>query len=318
MKQRKMDSNYHVPVLFKPAIDGLKLKDDSIVLDMTLGRAGHSSIMLSHIRKGHLYAIDKDETALNYSRERLAKIGSNFTLFQGNYSEFTDILRKEGINEADAILLDIGVSSPQFDNPDRGFSYRFDSRLDMRMNCHQELDAYYVVNNYTEDHLRKIIYEYGEDKSAAKIARAIVKSRSIRPIETTFELVDVIKSCLPYFVLNKPGHPAKQTFQAIRYEVNQEIEELKTGLTKAINFLSLHGRLAIITFNSLEDKIAKNIIKEFTQLPSTNRHMPPNLNVESIKFTRVTKKPIIPTDEEILNNPRSKSAKLRIIERTGK
>jgi 16S rRNA (cytosine1402-N4)-methyltransferase len=311
-----MDSNYHVPVLFKPAIEGLNLKEDSIVLDLTLGRAGHSSIILSTIKKGHLYAIDKDQTALDFSRERLSKIGNNFTLFQGNFSEFTDILRKNEVDGADAILLDIGVSSPQFDNPERGFSYRFDSKLDMRMNCDQKLDAYYVVNNYSEEQLRKMIYEYGEDQSASKIARAIVKAREIKPIETTFELVDVIKSCLPYFILNKPGHPAKQTFQAIRYEVNQEIEELKTGLSKAINFLNVGGRLSIITFNSLEDKIAKNIIKDFTKAPPTNRHMPPVLNAKAIEFTNITRKPIAPSEKEIIDNPRSKSAKLRIIERT--
>lgn len=313
-----MDSNYHVPVLFKPAIEGLKLKDDSIVLDLTLGRAGHSSIILSTIKNGHLYAIDKDETALKFSRQRLSKIGDNFTLFQGNYSDFTDMLKRQGLNEADAILLDIGVSSPQFDNPERGFSYRYDSRLDMRMNCNQKLDAYYVVNNYSEEHLRKIIFDYGEDKSAGKIARAIVKARINKPIETTFELVDIIKSCLPYFILNKPGHPAKQTFQAIRYEVNQEIEELKNGLVKAIEFLSVGGRLAIITFNSLEDKIAKRVIKGFTQAPSTNRHMPPILEPKKIEFKNITRKPIIPTEKEITDNPRSKSAKLRIIERISK
>lgn len=313
-----MDSNYHVPVLFKPAIEGLKLTEKSVVLDLTLGRAGHSSLILSQIKKGHLYAIDKDQTAIDFSRKRLSKIGDNFTLFKGNYSEFTDMLRAKGIYQADAILMDIGVSSPQFDNPDRGFSYRYDSRLDMRMNSDQKLDAYYVVNNYTQDQLRKIIFEYGEDKSAGRIARAIVKAREIKPIETTFELVDVIKSCLPNFILNKPGHPAKQTFQAIRYEVNQEIEELKVGLVRAIEFLSVDGRLAIITFNSLEDKIAKHIIRDFTQAPPTNRHMPPVLEPKIIKYKNVTRKPIAPSEKEIIDNPRSKSAKLRIIERTRK
>jgi len=262
-----MESDYHVPVLYKPAIEGLQLKEDSIVLDLTLGRAGHSSKMLSLIKKGHLYAIDKDDTALSFSRDRLSKIGENFTLYKGAFSEFTDMLKLDGITSADAILLDIGVSSPQFDNPDRGFSYRFDSRLDMRMNQEQEFDAYDVINKYSEEHLRRMIFEYGEDPSAGRIARAIIKAREIKPIETTFELVDVIKSCLPYFILNKPGHPAKQTFQAVRYEVNQEISELKKGLKKAIEFLGVDGRLAIITFNSLEDKIAKNIIKDFTTYP---------------------------------------------------
>jgi len=310
-----MESDYHVPVLYKPAIEGLQLKEDSIVLDLTLGRAGHSSKMLSLIKKGHLYAIDKDDTALSFSRDRLSKIGENFTLYKGAFSEFTDMLKLDGITSADAILLDIGVSSPQFDNPDRGFSYRFDSRLDMRMNQEQEFDAYDVINKYSEEHLRRMIFEYGEDPSAGRIARAIIKAREIKPIETTFELVDVIKSCLPYFILNKPGHPAKQTFQAVRYEVNQEISELKKGLKKAIEFLGVDGRLAIITFNSLEDKIAKNIIKDFTTYPPTNRHLPPVLNREPLKYKNITRKPIVPDEEELKINPRSRSAKLRIIER---
>jgi len=310
-----MESDYHVPVLYKPAIEGLQLKEDSIVLDLTLGRAGHSSKMLSLIKKGHLYAIDKDDTALSFSRNRLSQIGDNFTLYKGAFSEFTDMLKNDGIASADAILLDIGVSSPQFDNPDRGFSYRFDSRLDMRMNQEQELDAYSVINKYSEEHLRRMIFEYGEDPSAGRIARAIIKAREIKPIETTFELVDVIKSCLPYFILNKPGHPAKQTFQAVRYEVNQEISELKKGLKKAIEFLGVDGRLAIITFNSLEDKIAKNIIKDFTTYPPTNRHLPPVLNREPLKYKNITRKPIVPDEEELESNPRSRSAKLRIIER---
>lgn len=310
-----MQSNYHNPVLCQETLNGLNIHNDSICVDMTLGRAGHASRMLKLISQGHLYAIDKDQTALDYSSSVLSAIDSNFTLFKGAFSKFTDMLKAQGINKADAILFDIGVSSPQFDNPERGFSYRFDAPLDMRMDLSQSLDAAYVINNYSEEQLKKIIFEYGEDPSASKISHAIAEARKIKPIKTTFELVDIIKSALPSFILNKPGHPAKQTFQAIRYEVNSEMQELNDGLRKGIEFLSLGGRLAIITFNSLEDGYAKNIFKEYTSYPSTSRHLPPLVNQPQINYRLITHKPIAPSIDEISINPRSKPAKLRIIER---
>lgn len=311
-----MESNLHVPVLLNEVLTGLDIKDNSICVDMTLGRGGHSSEILKRCPNGHLYATDKDDDALEFSRDRLSKISSNFTLYKGAYSEFPQKLINDGITGVDRILYDIGVSSPQFDNPERGFSYRYDARLDMRMDLSQKLDAYEVVNTYSYEELKRIIYEYGEDKNAPRIARAIVKQREVKPIETTFELVDVIKSCLPSFVLNKVGHPAKQTFQAIRYEVNNEREELINGLVEGIELLNVGGRLAIITFNSAEDKIVKDTFKRYTTSDEpTSRHLPPSLDAKPIKYRLITRKPITASEEELERNPRSKPAKLRIIER---
>jgi 16S rRNA (cytosine1402-N4)-methyltransferase len=312
-----MPSDYHRPVLCTEAIEGLNLHADSIVVDMTLGRAGHSSKILSVIPHGFLYAIDKDLTALSYSKSVLKEIGSNFLLLQGNYSQMFSLLEERGVKSADAILFDIGVSSPQFDNPERGFSYRFDGPLDMRMDQSQKLSAYDVVNSYSEEKLREIIYKYGEDNSAPEIARAIVRARVEKPISTTFQLVDVIKSALPAFILNKKGHPAKQTFQAIRYEVNNELTELQSGLKSALDFLAVGGRIAVITFNSLEDRTVKDEFRSVASYPSENRHLPPQMDRKPLQFRLVTHKPIEPSAEEIELNPRAQSAKLRIIERTG-
>lgn len=315
---KKMASDFHLPVLCKEAISGLNIKSDSICVDMTLGRAGHSREMLKLLKHGFLYASDKDDTALSYSSSVLSKVSSNFKLYKVAFSQMTEALKKDGVEQADAILFDIGVSSPQFDNPERGFSYRFNGPLDMRMDLEQSLTAEKVINTYSEEQLRDIIYRYGEDMSAPKIAKAIVMARKQKPIKTTFELVDVIKGCLPSFILNKKGHPAKQTFQAIRYEVNDELGELKRGLVSALDFLSIGGRCAIITFNSLEDKTVKDLFKEYAVNPPTNRHLPSLIDQPQLKYRLVTRKPIAPSQEEININPRSESAKLRIIERTRK
>jgi len=313
-----MASDFHLPVLCKEAVSGLNIRPDSIVLDMTLGRAGHSSEMLRLLKTGFLYAIDKDDTAISYSAEVLSKISDRFRIYKGAFSEMTDYLLADKVQEADSILFDIGVSSPQFDNPERGFSYRFDGPLDMRMNLEQSLTARQVVNTYSEERLREIFYRYGEDPNSGRIAHQIVKVRDEKPIETTFQLVEVIKSALPSFILNKKGHPAKQTFQAIRYEVNDEFGELTEGLKKAIEFLSIGGRCAVITFNSLEDRTVKDLFKEYTSYPSYNRHLPPVIDQEPLKYRLITKKPIVPSEEEKADNPRSDPAKLRIIERTRK
>ncbi len=307
--------NRHIPVLCNEAINALNIRPDSICLDMTLGRGGHSSRILEKIPKGHLYATDKDINALDYSRKRLEAIAKNFTLYHLPFSKFIDELQKEGLKGADCILFDIGVSSPQFDDPSRGFSYRFDAKLDMRMNQEQKLTAYDVVNTYSLNDLTRIIYEYGEDPSARRIAANIVKRREIAPIETTLQLVDVIKESLPSFILNKKGHPAKQTFQAIRYEVNNEKGELEEGLKKGIDYLNVGGRLAIITFNSLEDRIVKDLFKSYTSHPSTNRYLPDDLSLGEIKYSLVNKKPITPSQKELSINPRALPSKLRVIER---
>lgn len=310
-----MEYDFHIPVLCKEAIDLLNIQPNSICIDMTLGRAGHSSKILEKIPKGYLYATDKDTDAISYSTKKLETIRNNFKIYHLPFSKVIAQLKQDGISQGDCILFDIGVSSPQFDDPSRGFSYRFDSKLDMRMNKDQKLSAYEVVNTYSEEELRHIISYYGEDPYAYKIARQIVINRQEKPIETTFQLVDAIKQALPSYILNKKGHPAKQTFQAIRYEVNNEIYELENGLKEAIEFLSVNGRCAIITFNSLEDKIVKDIFKSYTSRPSVNRNQPPVLNQEPIKYTLVTRKPIVPSQEELKNNPRSEPSKLRVIER---
>ena len=310
-----MEYDFHIPVLCKEAIDLLNIQPNSICIDMTLGRAGHSSKILEKIPEGYLYATDKDTDAISYSTKKLETIRNNFKIYHLPFSKVIAQLKQDGISQGDCILFDIGVSSPQFDDPSRGFSYRFDSKLDMRMNKDQKLSAYEVVNTYSEEELRHIISYYGEDPYAYKIARQIVINRQEKPIETTFQLVDAIKQALPSYILNKKGHPAKQTFQAIRYEVNNEIYELENGLKGAIEFLSVNGRCAIITFNSLEDKIVKDIFKSYTSRPSVNRNQPPVLNQEPIKYTLVTRKPIVPSQEELKNNPRSEPSKLRVIER---
>ena len=310
-----MEYDFHIPVLCKEAIDLLNIQPNSICIDMTLGRAGHSSKILEKIPEGYLYATDKDTDAISYSTKKLETIRNNFKIYHLPFSKVIAQLKQDGISQGDCILFDIGVSSPQFDDPSRGFSYRFDSKLDMRMNKDQKLSAYEVVNTYSEEELRHIISYYGEDPYAYKIARQIVINRQEKPIETTFQLVDAIKQALPSYILNKKGHPAKQTFQAIRYEVNNEIYELENGLKEAIEFLSVNGRCAIITFNSLEDKIVKDIFKSYTSRPSVNRNQPPVLNQEPIKYTLVTRKPIVPSQEELKNNPRSEPSKLRVIER---
>lgn len=312
-----MDSNKHVPVLQKEAIDGLALHEDSIVLDMTLGRGGDSSEILKRIPNGFLYSCDKDITALQYSQDLLQKIGKNYCLHQGNYSDFIPFLKKEkNLKGADAILFDIGVSSPQFDNPERGFSYKEDGPLDMRMDLSQSLTAEKVVNTYSEAQLKHIILEYGEDRSAGRIAHAIVEARKKKPITRTVELADIIVNALPSFIRNKKGHPAKQTFQAIRYEVNNEEGELIKGVKEALSFLNLHGRVAVITFNSLEDRIVKRIFKEVAVPKEVDKYAPIDPKEEKLSYSLVTRKPIEPSEEELKVNPRSHSAKLRIIERT--
>lgn len=308
-----MESNYHAPVLLNETITLLDLKPNSIVVDMTLGRAGHSSEILKKIPFGYLYGVDRDQTALEFSKQRLSKIGNNFTLIHSNFSDAVDELKKIGVTHVDAILYDLGVSSPQFDNPERGFSYRFDAPLDMRMNQEDKLTAEIVVNTYSYEQLRHVIYDYGEEKFASLIAREIVNSREIKPIHTTFELVDVIKKALPNKVLSKVGHPAKQTFLGIRYEVNKEKTEIEIGVDKGINFLSNGGRLAVITFNSLEDGLIKNMFKKYAVKPETDKWVPEQ-DIQ-LDYELVTRKPVAPSEREIEANLRSKPAKLRVIER---
>lgn len=303
----------HIPVLLNETIQGLNIKPDGIYVDGTLGRGGHSSEVLKRLTSGHLYCFDQDKQAIDESYDRLKAISSSFTLIHDNFKNMNARLKEYGVNKVDGIMLDLGVSSAQFDESDRGFSYRYDARLDMRMNRSSKLSAYDVVNSYSLSSLTKVIRDYGEEKFAYQIARQIVNRREIRPLETTFELVEAIKSALPQKVLSKVGHPAKQSFQAIRIEVNDELNILKETLENITSLLNEGGRLCVITFNSLEDRIVKEHFNKLTKQESVPRNLP-SKEVE-LDFMLVNKKVIVASEEELQQNNRAKSAKLRIIER---
>lgn len=306
----------HVSVLLHETVDSLDVKPDGIYVDGTLGRAGHAKYLISKLTTGHLYAFDKDEQALKESKTKLEGYLDKITMIHADFSSMKEELNKLGIEKVDGIMMDLGVSSPQFDDSERGFSYRFDARLDMRMNQEQDLDAEKVVNTYSEKELIRILREYGEERYAMSIAKAIVKKRAIEPIHTTFELVDVIKSALPAKELRKKGHPAKQTFQAIRIEVNGELVALQRGLQEALDLLKLNGRCAVITFHSLEDRIVKNTFKDYSSAPFVEPRIPLKVEqMEQASFQLINRKPILATQEELNENNRSHSAKLRVIER---
>lgn len=306
----------HKSVLLNESIEHLAIKPDGIYVDGTLGRAGHSSEILKRLSNGHLYGFDKDQQAIKESDPILKEIGNNYTLINQDFRNIKTVLSEFGINEVNGVLLDLGVSSPQFDDPERGFSYRFDAYLDMRMDQDQSLSAYEVVNTYSEKQLTDIFFQYGEERFAKQIARKILKARALKPIMTTFELVDVIKSALPYKELSKKGHPAKQTFQALRIEVNSELDALKQGLKEAIELLAKDGRICVISFHSLEDRIVKKLFKEYTVVDKMDRRIPilPK-DIKKPEYELITNKPILASDEENRENNRSHSAKLRVLKR---
>lgn len=304
----------HISVLKDELINNLNLKEDSIIVDGTLGYAGDSSIILERIKKGFLFAFDQDSEAIEYSTNVLNKIGTNFTIIKSNFVNLKQELNKRGIEKIDGAIFDLGVSSPQLDNGRRGFSYHEDARLDMRMDKDNPLDAYYVVNNYDLNDLTRIFRDYGEDKFAYQIAKKIVKQREEKPIETTLELVEAIKSAVSEKEKRKK-HPAKQIFQAIRIEVNHELDVIKPALEQALEMLNVGGRVEVITFHSLEDKIVKKYFKEVCSIDDKIKGLP-NIPKEYLPdFKLVVNKAIIPTDKELENNNRARSAKLRIIER---
>ena len=303
----------HISVLLNETIDMLQIKEDGIYVDCTLGKGGHSSEILKRCTKGHLYAFDCDQNAIDESKERLESIGDNFTCIHSPFENLKSELEKRGIEQVDGILMDLGVSSPQFDDKDRGFSYRMNARLDMRMDQTQSLDAYKVVNEYDVEDLIRILKVYGEEPFAVKIAHKIVDNR---PIETTFELVDVIKSALPNAILRKKGHPAKQTFQAIRIEVNHELEQLEVALKDGLSMLAPHGRMAVITFHSLEDRLVKDVFKNVAVAKKVNKRLP-QLGEEKLVYQLVNRKPVLASSIELENNNRAHSAKLRGIEKKG-
>ena len=312
--------NEHIPVLLNEAIEGLDIKENGVYVDLTLGRGGHSSVILSHLKNGKLYCFDKDESALEFSRDRLSKISPNFEIIRSDFRYFDIELKHRGVDKVDGILIDLGVSSPQFDDPTRGFSYKSDARLDMRMDTRQSLSAYEVVNTYSLQDLTRIFREYGEEKFAYQIARKIISKREKgEKIETTFELVDVIKSVLPQKELAKKGHPAKQVFQALRIEVNDELGALKEVLDKALDFLNVHGRLVVISFHSLEDRMVKKAFQERAIIQGS-RHDVYRLPTKDDEpdFNIVSHKVITAGEQELEINPRAKSAKMRVIERREK
>ena len=304
----------HISVLLKESVEALNLKDDSIIVDCTLGYGGHSSYILQRIKRGALFAFDQDSEAIRHSTERLKAIGTNFTIIKSNFVNLKEELEKRGVESVDGILFDLGVSSPQLDDASRGFSYHEDARLDMRMNKDNPLSAYEVVNNYSEKDLIKIFYKYGEDKFSKSIARKIVEYRKTKPIETTLELVEIIKTAVPMKERLKK-HPARQIFQAIRIEVNHELDVLEPALEQALSLIKVGGRVAVITFHSLEDRIVKNVFKEKCKIDDKVKGLP-NIPDEYLPdFKLVVNKAILPSEEELKQNARSRSAKLRVIEK---
>lgn len=304
----------HYSVLLNESIDGLNIKNDGVYVDCTLGYAGHSKVILEKIKKGYLYAFDEDESATEYSQNALASIGDNFKIFRKNFVNLKETLKTENINKVDGILFDLGFSSPQIDEKARGFSFMLDSFLDMRMDRTSKLTAFDVVNTYSVDKLTKIFYEYGEEKLSKSIATTICNERKNKKIKTTFDLVEIIKKSTGsnYFFKN---HPERKIFQAIRIEVNSELDVLEKTLPDAIELLNQGGRICVITFHSLEDRIVKKIFKKYSEPDEVVKGMIDIPDEYKPKIKIVNKKPILPSEKELNENSRSHSAKLRIIER---
>ena len=305
----------HVPVLLHECLDALAIRPEGIYVDGTLGRAGHSLEVVKRLTTGRLIGIDRDETAIAAAQERLADYADRVTLVHSNFDRIGDILAELHIDGADGMLFDLGVSSPQLDDAERGFSYMHDAPLDMRMDLDAPLTAYEIVNTWSGEELRRILFEYGEERYAPAIARRIVQTREQRPIETTLELVEVIKSAMPPQALREKQHPAKRSFQAIRIAVNGELDALPPMLNAAAEHLNAGGRLAVISFHSLEDRIIKKTMQEL----ATGCTCPPNFPVcvcgKTPKMKLISRKPITPGDRELTENPRARSAKLRVAEK---
>ena len=302
----------HKTVLLNEAIDNLNVKEDGIYVDATLGFGGHSGLILRRVKRGFLFAFDQDEMAIEYSDKKLSEIGNNYEIIKSNFVNLKEELNKRGINKIDGIVFDLGVSSPQLDIPERGFSYHNDAPLDMRMDRDKEFSAYDVVNTYSYNDLVRILREYGEEKYASSIANNIIKTRENKKIETTLELVEVIKKSMPYKAM-KDSHPARKTFQAIRIEVNNELGVLRDALEEAIEMLNVGGRISVITFHSLEDKIVKEIFNKYSKVDSSLSKLPFIPKEYLPKFKLITN--ITPSEEELEENNRARSSRLRVIER---
>lgn len=310
-----MSEFHHVSVLLEECIDGLNIRPDGIYVDGTLGGAGHSSHIAARLSTGRLIGIDRDPVALKAAGERLAPFGDKVQLVHSNFCEIANVLDSLGIDAVDGILLDLGVSSPQLDDGSRGFSYMVDAPLDMRMNNADALTAQEVVNTYSYEELRRILFDYGEERYAPQIAANICRIRETKPIKTTLELVDVIRGAMPASALREKQHPAKRSFQAIRIAVNDELGAVRQVMEAAIPRLNPGGRLAIITFHSLEDRIVKNAMSDAAK----GCICPPNFPVcvcgKKPQVKLVTRKPIVSGEEELQRNPRARSAKLRVCEK---
>ena len=304
----------HYSVLLNECVQNLNIKEDGIYVDATLGYAGHSKEILKRLTSGKLYCFEQDELAIKASEKTLSSISSNFKIYHCNFVNMKEQLENDGITKVDGILFDLGFSSPQVDDPSRGFSFMKDGKLDMRMNQDKELDAYKVVNTYEKEELSNLFFQYGEEKTSKTIAKSIVEERKIKPIETTLKLVEIIKKAVGLKYFNE-HHPERNIFQAIRIEVNQELEVLEKVLPDAIDLLNSNGRLCVITFHSLEDRIVKNSFKKYSEINEMVKGLPIIPEEYKPKIKIINRKPIIATQNELDENSRSKSAKLRVIER---
>jgi 16S rRNA (cytosine1402-N4)-methyltransferase len=309
----------HTTVLLKEAVDGLNIKSDGIYVDCTLGGAGHSSLILSKLGEGgKLFAFDQDETAIAHAKEKLAEYGDQLEIIKSNFLYLKEELASRGIDKVDGVLYDLGVSSPQLDTPERGFSYHHDAPLDMRMDNEADVSAYDVINHWAWEDLVRIFFRYGEEKFSKQIARKIETARLVKPIETTAELVELIKDAIPAPARRKGGHPAKRVFQAVRIAVNDELAVFEKSINQAIDLLNPEGRISVITFHSLEDRICKAAFKKASETPN----LPPGLPIIPDEYKPIlkliTRKPVVPSEEELEQNNRARSAKLRIAEKNNK
>lgn len=302
----------HISVLLEECLEYLKLENESIIVDCTLGYGGHSSNILKKIKRGFLFAFDQDEQAINYSRNRLNEISNNYEIIKSNFVNIKEELEKRDINKVNGILYDLGVSSPQLDEDVRGFSFHKEAKLDMRMDKSNPLSAYEVVNNYSLQDLIRIFKNYGEEKYSSSIAKKIVNERTKKPIETTLELVEIIKNSVPE-KYKREKHPARKVFQAIRIEVNKELEVFEKSLRQSLDLIDIGGRICVITFHSLEDKICKNIFKEVSELDKNLINLPIVPEEYQPKYKIIAN--IKPSAKELDENTRARSAKLRVIER---
>lgn len=309
----------HETVLLEETVDGLNIKPDGVYVDCTLGGAGHSQRILEQLNDdGHLYAFDQDEFAIEEAKVVLKEGIENgqVTLIKDNFRNLKQALKNVNVDKVDGVLYDLGVSSPQLDDGERGFSYNAEAQLDMRMNQSQQLTAYDIVNNWEYNDIVRILFQYGEEKFSKQIARKIEAHREVKPIETTFELVDIIKEAIPAPARRKGGHPAKRTFQGIRIAVNDELNAVSESLEQAIELITIEGRISVITFHSLEDRIVKHLFKDYSTVEEPPKNMPimPD-QLEKAPLKLINRKVILPSEEEIEDNRRSRSAKLRIAEK---